>query len=293
MTMGSSAVDVNSLAISGRGRGTTTDVTAADAVGQGLGAVHAKATANATETRDLSRARAEATGSSGGATAESLSGGGRFSMTRAIAEAPVVTSGVAEARADATGFLAGPGLDGSADAFSFVTATGEVPEVWGRAALGLLDRQGLAGYDILLRSEAVFAQPALNLGSLPTLVVSFLSIELGTTAFEALRFQVRNGETSLFDETFSEVGAAVDFFDGTLDLALGPGVVPLDLHFVLELQSGGANSGFSTLFALGTMPIPEPSSAILLFVGLLLLAARGSRRTGGVARRGGPLCPLV
>jgi hypothetical protein len=156
--------------------------------------------------------------------------------------------------------------------------------VWGRAALGLLDRQGLGDSDIRLRSEVVFEQAALNLGSNPTLFVSFLSVELGSAAFEELHFQIRNGEMELVDEVFSEVGAAEAFFQGTLGLVLGPGVVALDLHFVMELESGGAGSGFSTLFALGSIPIPEPSSASLLLVGLVILSARRARRRNAASR---------
>jgi hypothetical protein len=252
----------------------------------------------------VARARTEATGAAGTATAEALSGGGRFTVVSGVAEAPVFGNAVVAARADATGVLSPAALDGSVDAFAFVTATGESPDVWGRGALGLFDRQGIDDDDlrrhsddgdlrrhpdhsdillhsddddILLRSEAVFANPSLNLGSLENLVVSFLSVEVGDEDFEELRFRIRNGETTLVDEDFDEADDAVDFFQRTLELALGPGVVTLDLHFVLELESESAGSGFSTLFALGTTVIPEPSTGALLALGLLLIAVRRAR----------------
>jgi hypothetical protein len=96
--------------------------------------------------------------------------------------------------------------------------------------------------------------------------------------FEELHFEIRNGERVLVDEDFDEADDAVDFFQGTLALALGPGIVPLDLHVVLELESERRGSGFSTLFALGTIAIPEPSTGSLLFVGLVLVSARRARR---------------
>jgi hypothetical protein len=275
---GQSTVEVHSLAIHGAG-GARPGMTSAEAVGRGLGAVFATATADASATSDASHARAEAVGSSGGAKAAALSGGGRFASTSAIVLTPIVGSGLAEASADATGVLPAAGLDGYTDGYAFVTATGERPEVWGRAALGLLDRQGLTGDDLLLRSEATFEQALLNMGTASSLFVSFLSVEAGSAGFDELRFLIRNGETALVDEVFGEVDDAVEFFqDKQFAFVLGPGVVPLDLHFVMELDSGGVGSGFSATFALGTIPIPEPSTGSLLLVGLVLLAVRRPRR---------------
>jgi hypothetical protein len=284
---GDAAVAVHALALAGAG-GSTTRETTAHASGEGLGSVLADAIADASRTSSAARAQAGAVGSDGSATAEARSAGGRFTQTRAIATAALVASAAVEARADSFGAPPAAGLDGSVDAFAFVTATGERPEVFGRAALGLLDRQGLDAdhHDIRLRSdeddddeiplraEAVFAQPSLNLGSSGSLVVSFLSVEVGSEEFEELRFLIRNGETTLLDEDFDETDDALEFFQGPLGLELGPGVVPLDLHFVLELESERAGAGFSTLFALGTIPVPEPSTGSLLLAGLVLLARR-------------------
>jgi hypothetical protein len=298
---GSSPVEVHAWAIGGGGLSspvTRGGDASANARAEGLGSVLATSRADAgtvnTRTAGAAHARSETVGAAGSATAEALSSGGRFSFVRGIAEAPVVASAEVEARADASGSLPSATLDGSVDAFSFVTATGERPEIWGRAALGVFDRQGLdddddillhSGDDIVLHAEAVFEQPSLNLGLLENLVVSFLAVEVASEDFEEIRFQIWNGETALVDEDFDEVDDAVDFFEGTLDLALGPGTVPLDLHFVLELESERAGAGFSTLFALGTIPIPEPSTGNLLLVGLLLLstrrAGRGTRLKGG------------
>jgi hypothetical protein len=293
-TAGFSSVDVNSLAIAGSG--VRSGETSASADGRGLGAVSATATADASQLRlAAAGARAEASGSSGSANAEALAAGGAFARISAISEAPVTAASVVQTHADATGILPSPRLDGSADAFSYVTATGESPDVWGRAALGALDRQGLAGNDILLHSEAVFEQPTSGFGSVQALTLSFLSVELTSVAFKELRFHISNGNTDLVDETFGQMSDALAFFQGTLDLRLG--LAPLDLQFVLDLESGGAGSGFSTAFALGTVPVPEPSTASMLVAGLLLLSAqriahprrpagRPTRRRAGAERRG-------
>lgn len=283
--MGSSLVDVHSLAIhgsSGRGVVAKAGTVTADAVGQGLGLVSATATANALKSGNPSLARAEATGSSGTALAESLSGNDRFSYMAAFSEAPVVSSAVAKTSAAVTGALPGVTLDGTSDAFSYLTATAPGQEVWGRVALGLLDRQGLDDDDIVLRSGAVFSQSLFDWSVGPDLFVSFLSVETGSEEFQELRFQIKNGSTALVDEIFTEMEEAEEFFQGTLHLEIAPiSLSGVSLEFVMELESGGVGSGFAATFALGAVPIPEPSTGSLLMVGIVLLAMRRVRRRSG------------
>jgi hypothetical protein len=269
---GSSSVEVSSLAISG-------NTSTAHAVGRGLGTVLVSARGDGAGSRGLADARAEAEGSSGAASSEAFSSSFRFTTTRAIAEAPVASAAVAESHAASTIALPGAGFAAGVDAYAAVTGSGERQDIWGRAALGLNDRQGLDGDDLTLRSEVSFERASpLNVGTQGFLSVSFLAVEAGSVDFEALTFDVRNGQTQLAHQVFTDVASALAFFSNPLRLAVGTGFVPIDLHFVLELESGGAGSGFAAVFALGTAVIPEPSTGGLVVVGLAILSARRTRR---------------
>ena len=93
--------------------------------------------------------------------------------------------------------------------------------------------------------------------------------------FDALHFGVRNGDTLLFDQQFTDTAAALAFFSGFLDLGdvVNAPLIPqlLDLHFFLEL-TGTSGSGFGARFAVGTTPIPEPATAAMVCLGLIALS---------------------
>ena len=102
--------------------------------------------------------------------------------------------------------------------------------------------------------------------------------------FDALRFHIGFGNTSLFERSFDSQALALSFFDDHLidlgplaQVALPPGQTAT-LSFEIELENAAPGSGFLTsfLFAEAT-PVPEAGSAALLGAGLAVLG-RARRR---------------
>ncbi|MFO0691655.1 MAG: PEP-CTERM sorting domain-containing protein [Myxococcota bacterium] len=150
-----------------------------------------------------------------------------------------------------------------------------------------------AGPDIVLHAEV-----AMWVGSgapLDGVFASFYDLRVDASDFAALAFRIFDGDTLLLERTFSDSASARLFFASPIDLrALVPSSGSGDashLVFSLDGRGGPADAGFGVLFSVGTTIVPEPGTALLLGVGLALLARRRSPGRPGrpvrPSRRGG------
>jgi hypothetical protein len=146
-------------------------------------------------------------------------------------------------------------------------------------ALGGSSASGDFG-SILLETSADLAVEIAGVqpGFFDQAVVGFFDPVFTGNGFESLAFRIeREGET-LLEETFDNLASALLFFDDELlglGDATGEGIEgDLDLRFALALRSGDPGASFSFASAVGISAIPEPSTAVLLACGLILLARR-------------------
>ncbi len=105
-----------------------------------------------------------------------------------------------------------------------------------------------------------------------------------TAAFDRLALRISNGTNAILERIFEDAAAAAEFFgqnlllSGLTSVTTSPGA--FDLHFVLELTSDRTGGRFGTVFALGTVAIPEPATGTLMVLGLIVLVVyrRGAIR---------------
>jgi hypothetical protein len=105
--------------------------------------------------------------------------------------------------------------------------------------------------------------------------VGFLDPEV-TGAFGSLHLVIRHNSAVLHDRTFGDAGAVAAFFnDQYYLLASGSGLAPSEtIELLLDLTGYAAGSAFRVDYVVGA--VPEPTTALLLVLGLALLA-RGRR----------------
>jgi hypothetical protein len=148
-----------------------------------------------------------------------------------------------------------------------------------RPALAIVDLGGFApepdtGTAIFFSSSVSlgFDASLLGVSALAPVTVGFLDpISIGD-AFERLHFRVTLGGSTLLDEVFLDVATAVAWFDDHV-VGLSAPLAPnssFDLGFELEL-TGARSPGFGVDFLVS---VPEPGTAMLVAMGLIVLAAR-------------------
>lgn len=239
-------------------------------------------------------ARSSTTGSSGSADAAAGSGGGVFTSVAAhgLASGPggmeaeshaLVQRALPASAPDAREVLAiavGSPLPGDVQSAlsGNPNAIASLPEaVLGLALLGASDpgdASDLQG-DITFRFQPT-AFTTQDLLVLALLDVSFLG------DFDQLTFRILQHGAIVVNETFTEAGDVLDFFDDDV-IALGPvlgfgALHSLRLDCDLDGASGGTSFSATALFGV----VPEPGTGFLLFQGMLVIAARarwGCRRS--------------
>jgi hypothetical protein len=166
----------------------------------------------------------------------------------------------------------------------------EVDEI---LALGRIDMRSsqLADVDsILLSAGAVFDVEAstIGLGGLPlpgNVWIGFFAPELSGDGFESLRLRLARNGVSVADLVFTDPDQARSHLD-QLALDLGailtdplPGEPPPLIGMArfavdLDLVARERNDAFGVGFIVGATAIPEPSTLLLVAIGLVVLARR-------------------
>jgi hypothetical protein len=96
--------------------------------------------------------------------------------------------------------------------------------------------------------------------------------------FESLRFSVENGSEVVVDRTFTRQTEAAMYFGNTiLALDTDSNGGPSKLKIIFEVESDLRGGGFKTRIDL--KQIPEPGTAVLLSMGLVMVAIRGRQRS--------------
>jgi hypothetical protein len=253
-------------------------------------------------------ARAIASGSNGSATAMASTGGLDMSITMR-ASAFLNSTVTAEAQANASGGLpttpadrvdafAGMGSrPGSAAVEEAVEDSPQVAAAFTGDAidivlgLGRVDFTNLDNGDPSERNAQI--EILVGVSALQQVVIGFMNPEFLLSGLDSLRFLAMHDGRLLADEQFDEVEEALDYFDDRV-LNLGSGFEPecsipgrpgesascFVSPLVLDIAWRGSEqgSGFGVDLIVGLAPIPEPGTALLLVVGLAVLAARARRR---------------
>ncbi len=140
--------------------------------------------------------------------------------------------------------------------------------------------------DIILRAEAGFRKSGLDQDSLDGIFVSFLDSTIDAEQdFADVIFRIENEGDVLLERLFDGFLDAELFFSSTFDLGDFDDhldVTRVDLRFILEQTHSATGAQLGTFFAVGTIPVPEPGTGILVAVGLVVLASR--RRRGSQSR---------
>jgi hypothetical protein len=119
--------------------------------------------------------------------------------------------------------------------------------------------------------------------------VGLLGTESTGAGFGKLRFRVENGDETVIDELFTSANEAAEYFDGGV-LEVGslslldpgfPGHPPLpvlDLSVAFDVTSGELGSEFALDFVVAATVVPEPSTLLLVAIGIAVLSVgRGAK----------------
>jgi hypothetical protein len=216
---------------------------------------------------------------------------------------------MANASGSTTGEIGTSGFRTDATAMAAVHSTTSVEAIVGRSARAALastrnvavhvegltareDEFGRIGMNIVLDEcrpvDSPFATAELSPNSFDLLAgrenldgifLSFLELRLDDEGFEETVFRVENGTQLVLERVLSTAEDARLFFTSIIDLGDYDDelyFMGVDLHFTMEAGAAGSNIG--TYFAVGTVPVPEPGTGLLVSLGLALLAMRCGRR---------------
>jgi hypothetical protein len=296
--------DADALA---RAQGLGEVVALAEATGGGSGALR----------RDFpglsgnARARAIGIGASGSATAHVLSTG-ELSGLQLTAKASVHSEANVETMIDASGAFQKRPL-GLRDAFAIASqapgdaaveaaiadhaqvaaafADDEIGVVLNLAQIGFKGRQETDGDAATHRAELEIIPNVFEVSVLQDVMIGFMNPEFFGSGFDSLRFRASNRDETLINVSFDELDEALVYFDDrVLDLGgFGAGCTePIpglpsfcllsSLELIFDWTSDEQGAGFGLDLIVGLTPVPEPSSVLLVALGLAVLAARARRR---------------
>jgi hypothetical protein len=200
--------------------------------------------------------------------------------SRAAVGSPAPGFGLA---AGLQGVAFGTGLPSAADALAALVGNANVDIVLDpEDALGLVVLgAGVAGDGdasaTTFESTVAFQLDLAQVSSTGSLLVGLLDPQLDGAGFDSLAFQILREGVAVVSEAFLDTAAALAYFDdGVLDLGpIGAGVLgDLDLSFLLSVTSDDPGAAFRTSLIFGT--VPEPRTALLLVLAVILaLGARG------------------
>ncbi len=155
----------------------------------------------------------------------------------------------------------------------------DASNVYGLVAQGasVSDDSSFTTNSITLSSTADFSIDLSDLPSDENLIIALLDSAADGGGFDVLDFEVTVEGNLVVDEQFTDLAAALAFFNdnvidlGALDVLVSDGI--LDIVFDMDLTSNDPGDGFRYDLAFGNA-IPEPSTALLLALGLVALAHR-------------------
>jgi hypothetical protein len=261
----------------------------------------------------MAEARASAIGTGGEARAEAGTSGFELWGLNAEASASVRSHAIVESRAE----VGTPSLANSlGDVDTFAIAEGrpdlgevqaatqgsnEVAGLFTGEAIDITLSLGRIGFTRLqeadgsaaLQSAALTILPnPLEVSALQDVILGFSNPQFLGAGFDSLRFRANNRDETLIDVSFDELDEALDYFDDRiLDLGGfaagctdGGGFGRRDFCFVSPLElifdwtGSEQGDGFGVDLIVGLAPIPEPSSVLLMALGLAVLAVRARSR---------------
>jgi hypothetical protein len=258
------------------------------------------------------RAEATAVGTSGQTRANAYATGFELATLNTETSAAVDSSTTVAAHAGVGGFFARKPL-GVIDAFAIAAgrpeqddvlaaiegtvqvagafADDEIETVLSLGQIGFTNMYGAEGALASQQARLELIPNLLEVSALQDVMIGFMNPEPLGSGFDALRFRANRRGQTVVDETFEELGAALAYFD---DLVLDVGTLyagcreggfgrpticflsPLELIFDWTGSEPGA--GFGVDLIVGLTPVPEPGTALLFALGLIVLAARARRR---------------
>lgn len=220
------------------------------------------------------KANAFADGTSGDAIATASSVGvGAFDLI-ADARAPVAREVAVQAWALRSGFIDSTPFD-RPDVVARIV--GARDGLLGSSVLAI-DNQQSSTESILLEASSTFRLLGGASFGVDAFALRFVSATAGEQGIGALRFRILWNGGVLLERSFDEESAAAAFFSGDLSLASllpSSGLDAGDLSFALSVETTLVDAGYD--LRLGLVLVPEPGTASLLCLGLLVLARAGRR----------------
>lgn len=265
----------------------------------------------------MAQARASAIGTSGEARTDARTSGFELWGLNAEASASVHSLAIVESRAavgnpvlanslgDVDTFAIADGRPEPGDVQAATQGSAQVTGLFTGDAIDITLSLGQVGFTRLQEADGSAALQSAALTIIPNphevsalqdVMLGFMNPEFLGDGFDSLRFRANNRNETLIDVSFDELSDALSYFDDRiLDLGEfaasctdGGGFGRADFCFVAPLElifdwtGSEQGAGFGVDLIVGLTPVPEPGTALLLALGLAVMAARAHRRRGAL-----------